>query len=143
MKRNRSIACRLLAAAAWLVALIWFALTTIASWGFSPIGLLLWSLPAWFILEATFNWWARLGVPVAPQTGRWLRKTWRRLVLAAASFYVAIAVAGWLVGDREPLGTVFEIAFWTGWAVLGALCLVFPVAVSGWAIWRSLRVQPT
>ena len=137
MTYRLSIACRLLAAAAWICTLAWFAFATLAAWGFTPGSLLLWSLPAVLLMRLTLRWWAEVGSPIAPETRAWLMRIWRNLAIAAGAYYVLILLTGWALGD---LGW-YEAAIGISWLVFGTVCAVFPVAVSGWAIARSLRLR--
>src|SRR5262245_16336957 len=136
MTRNLSIACRLLAIAAWVATLAWFALATIGAWWFTPGSMLLWSLPAALLMRLTLRWWADVGSPVAGKTREWFMRTWRKLSVAAASYYALILLTSWAFGDYRW----YEAAILLTWIGFGAVCAVFPVLVTGWAITRSLRL---
>ena len=137
MEHDLSIGCRLLAVVAWAAALAWFALATVASWGFTPGSLLLWTVPAWPLLRLTLDRWGRVGRPLAPAARARLERAWRALALASLAYHLLIMLVGAVAGDARW----FEVGF--GWTllVLGAVCGAFPAAVSGWAVWRTLRLR--
>lgn len=64
--RPRSVLCPSLAAVAWVGSLAWFGIATLASWGFTPAGMLLWSLAAAPLARATYRWFDDLGDPLPP-----------------------------------------------------------------------------
>lgn len=129
-----SVRCRSLATLAWLGAFAWFVVTTIASWGHTPVGVLSWLVPAYFLTRLTVRWWARAGAPLPPVTDARLRVFWR----VAGLTCVAVTALSWYALRVSAASTVDVDRFNAYYFGTMAVCGVFPVGLTWWAIWRTL-----
>lgn len=121
--------CRWLALAAWFLPLVLFFFGWVLSWGYTPGAWVYWSLAAYPLGNATAGWLSRNGTPVPPDQLAFVRKTWIRL----AWVQVAFTLLAWTLGDH---GEGLLIALWIPMMLAYA---IYPIAVSGWAMWLSLR----
>jgi hypothetical protein len=129
--------CQALAIVAWLLCLAWFYIGVIASWGGVVGGVLLWLLPAWFLLQATLAWWARSGAPLPSRAAARVRGLFRAFAVSSVGYYVGLLVLGVLVGDRPWFETGIE---WTS-RVLTPVWTLAVVALSAWAAGRTLWLR--
>jgi hypothetical protein len=107
----------------------WFYIALVVSWGYTPGAWFYWTLAAYPLGNGTMRWLERNETPVPAHHVALTQKWWVRL----AWFQLGFTVFAWAAGDHG------EAIFATVWAPMMWAYAIYPAAVTGWAIWVSLR----
>jgi len=125
---NRNWLCIALAITAWTITSFWYYFMLILAWGFAPVAMIYWSIPAAPLTKLSHKWFTRAGIVINPKAKKIIMICWSMLIIIMIPLMIIPDNSIW---DHD----VAEFAIGLIWPLYYA----FPISLTIWMLINIIR----